>query len=49
VEGVNSGRTVVAGVVFVVVGLAIVVFLIVVKRHHDAKSRRNPPAPCGHP
>jgi hypothetical protein len=48
VEGVSSGGTVVAGVVFVV-GLAIVVFLIVVKRRHDAKFRRNPPAPRGHP
>jgi hypothetical protein len=48
VEGVNSGGTIVAGVVFVV-GLAIAVFLIVVKRPHDAKFRRNPPAPCGHP
>jgi uncharacterized membrane protein YhaH (DUF805 family) len=36
----SSGGSIVAGVVFVVGGLAIAVFLIAVKRRHDAKFRR---------
>ncbi len=36
----SSGGGIVAGVVFVVGGLAIAVFAVVVKRRHDAKFRR---------
>lgn len=45
----SSGGSIVAGVVIVVVGLAIALILIVVKRRHDAKFRRRVPTPPGHP